>query len=117
MSRVQVLLVFMTGGSAVLYFAAFRSRLWDRLLVLLLAVAGTYLILDPDQSTLIAHKLGVGRGADLVFYIAIVGMGFVELLLFSQVRQLEDRLTRLTRATATIQTPSPHSGDPASETT
>lgn len=116
MSRVQVVLVFMTAGSAVLYFAAFRSRLWDRLLVLLLALAGTYLILEPDQSTVIAHKLGVGRGADLVFYLAIVGLGFVELLLFSQVRRLEDRLIRLSRATATIQTPS-HSEDPACETT
>ena len=115
MSRVQVVLVLLVAGSSLLYFTTLRTRLWDRLLVIVLALTGTYLILQPNEATFLAHLLGVGRGADLIFYLAIISLGFIVLLLFSKIRELESRLIKISRATATIQTPSPLYASDASD--
>ncbi|HVW84551.1 MAG TPA: DUF2304 domain-containing protein [Bryobacteraceae bacterium] len=103
MNGVQVILVTLVGGGSLLYFVALRTKLWDRLLVLALALSGTWLILRPNHATSLAHFLGVGRGVDLIIYLALVSLGFVVLLLFSEIRDLESRLVRLSRASAMIQ--------------
>jgi hypothetical protein len=91
---------------AVLYFAKLRSRLWDRMLVLLFVAVSVGFIVSPDFTTSIAHRLGVGRGADLLFYFSLIGFSFIFLLLFSWIRELQQQVTSLARELAL------HAADP-----
>ena len=91
---------------AAIYFAKLRSRLWDRMLVLLFVALGVGSIANPNLTTVIAHRLGVGRGVDLLFYFSLVGFGFVVLLLFSRIRELQRQVTNLARELAL------HAADP-----
>ncbi len=84
------------------YFSRLRSRLWDRALVVGFGAAGIALVAWPDFSTAVAHRFGVGRGADLLFYISLLGIGFSLLLLFSYLRELQGKITRLTRELALL---------------
>jgi hypothetical protein len=58
------------------------------------------LVLRPEWATRIAHAVGIGRGVDLIFYLAIPGLAFLILVLFSRIRQLEARLTETIREQA-----------------
>ena len=52
------------------------------------------------MSSFIAKKLGVGRGADLLFYICILFFLFIILKMFSRIRRLEEKFTELIRQQA-----------------
>jgi len=58
------------------------------------------MIAFPDSTTWLAHRLGVGRGADLVFYVSLVTFGFLISLIFKKIRGLEANLTNLIREIA-----------------
>lgn len=97
MILIQPLLIVLLLLGVVVYLRVFRSRLVDRIVVSAILVAALGLISFPDAANDLAHLVGVGRGADLLFYLTIPGLGFVVLLLFSRVRELDERLTKLTR--------------------
>ena len=105
MSPIQLLLVVALIG--VVYFSRFRSRLKDRLVVMVLACGGTVLILFPDSTLAVAHSLGVGRGVDMVFYFSFLATGFALLMLFAAIRQLELKLTAIIREIAILQAKKP----------
>lgn len=65
----------------------------------LLLFAG-YAVLRPDDVTWLAGRLGVGRGADLVLYLLVVGFGFFAVSTYLRFRALEVRFTRLARTIA-----------------
>jgi hypothetical protein len=100
MTAIQPLLIFLLLAGTVVYFRWLRSGLLDRLMVILIAAVGVGLVANPELTTRIAHRVGVGRGVDLVFYIALFGLGFSLLLIFSKLRDLEARLTEVARAQA-----------------
>jgi len=54
------------------YIVRLRSTAMDRLTYLGLALVGVVLILNPEWTNIIAKWLGIGRGADLMFYFFIV---------------------------------------------
>ena len=47
-----------------------------------------------------AQLVGVGRGVDLLIYVSLIGIGFLMLLLVSKIRDLENKVTLLTREVA-----------------
>jgi len=57
-------------------------------------------ILRPSITMAIAHFLGIGRGADLVFYCAILGMLIGFFAVYVRMKRLESEITRLVRALA-----------------
>lgn len=67
--------------------------------IALWAAAGLF-IARPEWTALVARRLGIARGADLVFYCGILGgmVGF--LLVYARLRRLESQLTRLVRELA-----------------
>ena len=73
----------------------------------------------PDLTVRAAHLLGIGRGADLVFYCAIVAMLIGFFLVYQRLYRIEQHITRLTRAMA-LEHPKrpplspPHRSPPAS---
>jgi hypothetical protein len=95
----QVLLV----GALVLfvfYILRVRSELFDRLVYLVGAAAGILLVLDPELSTRVANLLGIGRGADLIFYLAIIVSLFYAVGTRSRIRRIEQKLTQVVREQA-----------------
>jgi hypothetical protein len=86
--------------AAIFASTVFRTKLVYRLMALLLFLTATILVIFPDVTTVIAHALGVGRGADLVLYVSLVTGIDVALLLYLRIRDLEQRISRLVREVA-----------------
>ena len=100
MSGIQVLLI---GGVVVIflyYIFRVRSALLDLLTLFVFSALAIFFILFPQNTNLIAHKLGVGRGADLLFYVCILFFLFIILKLFARIRRLENTLTQMVRQQA-----------------
>lgn len=100
MKPIQVVLFVLVVGGIGVYFRRLRSRLLDRVVVLILGVCGLVLVAVPDWSNTLAQLFGVHRGADLVIYLGLVGLAWLWLLLFSKLRETESRLTELARNVA-----------------
>ena len=100
MKPIQPNLLILIVIIAVVYFSRLRRKTWDRLIVIFFILTGAVLIAVPDMSTAIAQLVGVGRGADLLLYLGIVGLSFVCLLLYAKLRQMETTLTELVRLVA-----------------
>jgi hypothetical protein len=100
MIRIQATLILLLVCAALVYLTKLRSALRDRLIVVAFALAGIALILYPSATTVLAHALGVGRGVDLVIYLALIGQGFVTLVLFSRIRTIDQKLADVARALA-----------------
>jgi len=100
MRPVQLILIVLLLLVNYVYFSRLRSGLFDRLIILCLAALGIVMTVVPDFTTKIANLVGVGRGVDLFFYLAILGLAFMWLLLYSKIRDLQTSITSLTRALA-----------------
>ncbi len=97
MKPVQLLLIVGSAAVLVVYLAYFRSKLLDRLLGLVLLGVAWFAILLPDYTTRLANVLGVGRGADLIFYLFALFTVFVFVILSTQTRTLNRQITALVR--------------------
>jgi small membrane protein len=100
MSKIQVLFITALIFIMVNYFRRFRSMAIAKILISLMLLSGIFFVLYPDMTTKIAHYLGIGRGTDLVFYLAILGFGYMILVLYSKIKNLEDQITSLVRKQA-----------------
>lgn len=100
MTGIQVLLI--VGVLVIFLYYTFRLRnaLFDLLILTIFSGLAIFFILVPDYTNDIARYLGVGRGADLLFYICILFFLFIILKLFSRIRRLEKTLTDLIREQA-----------------
>lgn len=65
---------------------------------LIIGVIGA--VLFPDIITDIANKLGIGRGADLIFYISTVGLLYVSISVYLKFGDMDRRITQLARQVA-----------------
>lgn len=61
-------------------------------------IAAAVAVAKPSITVAIAHVLGIGRGADLVFYCGILGMLFGFFVVYVRIKRLESEITRLVRA-------------------
>ena len=107
MNGIQVLLISGVVIIFAYYVSRFRNALLDLLVLIAFAGLGIFFILFPEYSNKLAQKLGVGRGADLLFYSCILFFLFIVLKLFARMRRLEDKITELVRQQAknTVQNP------------
>ncbi len=100
MSGIQVILI--TGVILIFlyYVLRLRNALLDLLTIGVFSGLSIFFILFPHYTSSIAEWLGVGRGADLLFYICILFFLFVILKMFARIRRLEKDLTELVRQDA-----------------
>ena len=56
--------------------------------------------IQPDWSTDVAHRVGVSRGVDLLFYVSHLVLFFVAFLYFLKFKKMEARFTKLVRQLA-----------------
>jgi hypothetical protein len=100
----------------IILFAAYVFRLrttsTDRVAYLLLAVAGGALVLRPEWSNQVAHRLGIGRGADLLFYFFIVFCLFHFATTAATLRRLQRDLTTLASELARANPVAPAAASP-----
>ncbi len=100
MNGIKILLITGVAFIAVYFFIRLRNSLFDLLLLLALIATAIIFILFPDITNQLAAKLGVGRGADLVFYTSIIIFWFVILKLYARIRKLEQIVTTVVRKEA-----------------
>lgn len=70
------------------------------LLWLVFWVAVAVVVLLPETTSVLAGLLGVGRGADLIVYLAIMAMFYLLFRMFAKVEDLERQITKLVRSLA-----------------
>ena len=100
MNGIQVLLISGVVVIFTYYASRFRNALIDLAALVIFAGLGIFFILFPDYTNVVAKKLGVGRGADLLFYSCILFFLFIILKLFARLKRLEDKITELVRQQA-----------------
>ncbi len=100
MNGIQVLLITGVAGLFLYYAFRLRNALLDMILLVIFAGLAVFFILFPEYTNSIAHYLGVGRGADLLFYTCILLFLFIILKLFARIRRLEQTITELVRKLA-----------------
>lgn len=97
MKIIQVILIVAIIFIMISYLRRFRSAAIDKIFVSGLFLLGIVFILFPDMTNKLARLLGIGRGADLIFYLAIMGFGYIVVILYAKIKKLEDLLTTLVR--------------------
>ena len=106
MTTFQIVLI---GVFGVLFFSSLltsiRRRTARRELLLFAVLWGGGLILSakPDLTTVVARALGIGKGADLVFYTGIVVMLIGFQMVYVRLRRLRREMTRLVRHIALLE--------------
>ena len=109
MKLIQLILIIGLLVILVSYFRWFRSAVIDKLLIGLILAAGIFLVVFPDLTNRLAATLGVGRGADLVFYLFMVAVCYLLLLVYAKIRKLERQLAELARRQALMDVKPPSS--------
>ena len=110
MSAFQIITLSILGLFTAIPAASFaRGRRPAILLWILVWAAAGVAIAVPSSTTWVAHALGIERGADLVFYFAVLGGLVAFFLVFLRLRNLNRQITLLTRhvATANPKPPAP----------
>ncbi len=100
MTGIQLLLSGGALGLFVYYILRIRNALIDLVVLTVFMGLSVFFILSPEKTNTIAHKLGVGRGADLLFYCCILFFAFMMMKLFGRIRRMEKKLTELVRDNA-----------------
>lgn len=77
-----------------------RDLIVERSFTILVTLAGVYFVIFPDSASKIANLVGIGRGADLIFYLFIVFSWFWFASTSAKMRKTEKRLTEIVRQVA-----------------
>ena len=77
-----------------------RKSAVRRLFVLVFFGTGIVMILRPELTVRVAHGVGVGRGADLIFYLSILFLFFMCFNFYFRFHSVEEKLTVMVRALA-----------------
>jgi hypothetical protein len=97
MTPFQIILIVALLFLFALYFIYFKNGLIMRLIMIGVLALGIGLTLAPETTSKVANALGIGRGADLIFYFCILLGVFGFTLLYAKYRKLEQLLTDLIR--------------------
>jgi hypothetical protein len=100
MAGIQLLLLAGIGFISVYFILRLRKRVLDILILLFLGITAIIFVIHPDLTNYIAKKVGVGRGADLVFYLSILLFWGIILKLVERIRNMEKMLTQIIRKDA-----------------
>ena len=100
MNGIQLILLAGIAFIGLYFLVRLRKQLLDIILMLSMIACAVVFIIWPDITTLVAKKLNVGRGADLIFYLSILIFWFVILKLYTRIRKLEKSFTDIIRQDA-----------------
>ena len=112
---IRILLLLGLGATGWFVFLR-RNRLpFHIMTVFLLIAVGAAAIVFPDLTQYAADFVGVGRGTDLVTYLAVVAVLFVLLHYYTKFVELQRQLTAMTREVAILRAEVDRVAPPASD--
>lgn len=97
---IQYVLILAFAAALVLTWRRARQGAIGRLPALgwsVFWIAAAVVVLRPETSSVLARFLGVGRGADVIVYFALVVAFALVFKLFTRLETLERQITRLVR--------------------
>lgn len=65
--------------------------------LMVVALAGIYFVQKPEHANVVAHLVGIGRGADLILYCWVIISLFFTMNLFFRLENARRDLTKLAR--------------------
>ncbi len=91
-------------GVLILYSIYHGKRLfpWKFIFVSTLLI-GLILVWNPDSTTSIANRVGIGRGADLLLYLLIIANLMIVINMHNKFHELTQIITKLTRKLALLE--------------
>jgi hypothetical protein len=100
MSGIQLILLTGIAFIGLYFLLQLKKRSLDIILLFLMVACAVVFILWPSVTNTIAKWIGVGRGADLIFYVSILIFWFISLKLYARIRKLEQQFTKIVREDA-----------------
>src|SRR5262245_43443557 len=103
MTAFQIVGIGLTGTFAILSVIGAWRRQVGRISGLfwgLIWIAAAAAIAYPELTVVVARALGIARGADLVFYFAILGMMVGFFMVYVRLRRIERNISLLVRRIA-----------------
>jgi small membrane protein len=97
MTKFQFILVFLQLFILYSFFKRFNKPAIDKIAIVIILLSGILFAFFPEITNRLAHMMGIGRGADLIMYLAIMGFGYMILLLYSKIKTLESQLVSIVR--------------------
>ena len=91
--------------SIVFLLVAFSSRYrtYQRMSVIFFYLFLAYLILFPKVADKVAQFFGIGRGVDLIIYLAIAILSLIVAVLYAKVKMDERAITKIVQEIAIIE--------------
>ena len=103
MTSFQIILLTFAAISVITAIALLSKQVVGRVTgaaILLLSVLGAAFTLFPNSATAMARVLGIGRGADLLLYLLVIGTSAGFLVMYVKLRAVRRELTLLVRKIA-----------------
>jgi len=97
MTLIQVVLTAGIIIIAAYMYLRLRNTFLDLVLILLFLITGVVFVIFNEITDKMAHFLGIGRGADMIFYLGLLFLFFLMLKLYARLRRVEENLTELVR--------------------
>lgn len=82
------------------YIGSHRLSGFQAAFVVVSALIGLVLVIFPSVASLVAQRLGVGRGTDLLVYFGIIGGLFVSASLYFRSKRQDEQIVTMARAIA-----------------
>jgi hypothetical protein len=76
------------------------NKVFPRIGFVLFFAGFTLSLFLPEIVQSVADFLGVGRGTDLIIYFTTVGTLLLGILVFIKIKEVEERITKITRSIA-----------------
>jgi small membrane protein len=99
---IRILLLLGIGATGWLIFLRRNKLPLHIMTVFGLLAAGAAAVINPNLADDTAHFVGIGRGADLVLYLGIVGVFFVLMHYYTKFVEMQQQITDLTRELAIL---------------
>lgn len=93
----------LTVGCMLYFLVLTRKSALQRLFIVAFFGSGFVSILQPDWTSRVAALVGIGRGADLIFYVSTLFIFFICFNFYIRFRLIEERQTQLVRELALLQ--------------
>ncbi len=100
MSLIQVLailFVIFALWRVINKFKRKELKVTEFLMWLFFWLAVSVAFITPESLTLLANLLGIGRGADLVLYVAVVVVFYLMFRIFVRLEKMEKNITKIVR--------------------
>jgi small membrane protein len=102
----MIMQLVLTAGLLVCAAYAWNQSRYTRFFHYFLVITaglGIYFIWWPEQTTALAHGVGIGRGTDLVLYVWLIASLLVSINLHLRLKREQRRITTLAREIALVQ--------------